>query len=67
MKSVRMNRIDIKEEEEEKKKSALNTDDHVFSVSYSSKTVCKPFVYALTRSRLGKNATGDILNDFFFF
>ena len=27
---------------------------NIFSVSYASKTVCKPFVYALTCSMLGK-------------
>ena len=40
---------------------------HVFSVSYASKTACKPFVYALTRSMLGKKkSTDNILNDFYF-
>ena len=39
---------------------------HVFSVSYASKTVCKPFVYALTRSMLGKKVNNDILKEFFF-
>ena len=27
---------------------------HVVFVSYAYKTVCKPFIYALTRSMLGK-------------